>query len=94
MYAWGSNNAHQLPISSKEQAVAKPTQSGFFSSPHLAPLMVAAGGSHALCLTDDGELFAWGAGARGQLGLGESISHCETPRVVEAVCSVDCRSRR
>ena len=38
--------------------------------------------------------FAWGAGARGQLGLGESISHCETPRVVEAVCGVDCRSRR
>ena len=82
LYAWGSNNAHQLPVASKEQALATPTKTAFFSAPHVAPLMIAAGGSHALCLTDEGELFAWGAGARGQLGLGAAVSQCDAPRAV------------
>ena len=82
LYAWGSNNAHQLPVASKEQALAPPPKSAFFAAPHVAPLMIAAGGSHALCLTDEGELFAWGAGARGQLGLGAAVSQCDAPRAV------------
>lgn len=31
---------------------------------------VAAGGAHSLAVTEDGGLWAWGAGDRGQLGLG------------------------
>ena len=94
LYAWGSNNAHQLPVASKEQALATPTKSAFFSAPHVAPLMIAAGGSHALCLTDEGELFAWGAGARGQLGLGAAVSQCDAPRAVVCGERVNVRSPR
>lgn len=66
------------------------------SSPprHVAPLMIAAGGSHALCLTDEGELFAWGAGARGQLGLGAAVSQCDAPRAVVCGERVNVRSPR
>ncbi len=33
-------------------------------------MSVAAGGAHSLAVTEDGGLWAWGAGDRGQLGLG------------------------
>ena len=32
--------------------------------------MLAAGEDHTLALGDDGGVYAWGAGGRGQLGLG------------------------
>lgn len=81
LYAWGSNNAHQLPITSREQALSTPTKSAFFSA-SVRPLLVAAGGSHAFCLTEEGGLLAWGAGARGQLGLGAAVSQSDVPRAV------------
>lgn len=54
--------------------------------------MIAAGCCHALCLTDDGELYAWGTGDKGQLGLGPTITECTTPHpvVLRSIC--DCRS--
>lgn len=32
---------------------------------------VAAGIKHSLCLTSDGQLFAWGCNQKGQIGLGD-----------------------
>jgi len=34
-------------------------------------VQVACGFHHTLCLTSDGELFAWGGGKEGALGLGD-----------------------
>ena len=31
---------------------------------------VSAGGFHTVCLTKDGELYAWGSGIYGELGSG------------------------
>ena len=33
-------------------------------------------------MTDEGELFVWGDGSKGQLGLGSSIVECDAPRCV------------
>jgi len=41
---------------------------------------VACGGAHALALTRDGKLFAWGWNDHGQLGLGDPVVKASTPR--------------
>jgi alpha-tubulin suppressor-like RCC1 family protein len=57
-------------------------------SPSLAPSVVfvklACGGAHALALTADGRLYAWGSNGRGQLGMGDDIDRTEpTPVSLE-----------
>eukprot|EP00966_Prymnesium_polylepis_P038185 885317-Prymnesium_polylepis.1 len=41
---------------------------------------VACGGAHALALTRDGKVFAWGWNDHGQLGLGDPSARAATPR--------------
>lgn len=79
---WGSNACNQLGILSNEQCYSIPTKLTLLSSPQASPLLIAAGGSHALCLTDEGELYSWGDGEKGQLGLGSAITECSTPHLV------------
>ncbi|KAL8275411.1 hypothetical protein Esti_000623 [Eimeria stiedai] len=47
---------------------------------------VAAGGKHFACLAQTGELYMWGAGAQGQLGLGDLID-VVGPKVLRPVQS-------
>ncbi len=49
-----------------------------------SPGQVAAGLTHVLAVTEGGQLFAWGEGKKGQLGLG-STSSAPTPFAVTAV---------
>ncbi|XP_029999720.1 E3 ISG15--protein ligase HERC5-like [Sphaeramia orbicularis] len=45
-----------------------------------SPVKDIAGGSwHSLLLTDGGNVFSWGMGQEGQLGLGEKTVHVSTP---------------
>ncbi|XP_063124741.1 serine/threonine-protein kinase Nek8 isoform X3 [Rattus norvegicus] len=61
-------------------------------------VQVACGASHVLALSADGELFAWGRGDGGRLGLGTRESHnCpqQVPMVPgqeaqRVVCGIDC----
>ena len=52
------------------------------SAPQLFPVLVATGDFHALCLSDEGELYVWGSGPKGQLGLGMDTTLCNTPKIV------------
>lgn len=81
VYSWGLNTIHQLALPSTQPAIAIPTQNSTLSS--LSPVLLAAGIGHVLCLTDEGELFVWGDGSKGQLGLGPSVLECEAPRSVQ-----------
>lgn len=83
VYSWGLNTIHQLALPSTQPAIAIPTQSSTLSS--LSPVLLAAGIGHVLCLTDEGELFVWGDGSKGQLGLGPSVLACEAPRSVQSL---------
>lgn len=38
---------------------------------HKAVKQIAAGGFHSLALCDDNELYSWGSGTFGELGLGD-----------------------
>ena len=80
VYSWGLNNIHQLALPSTQPAITIPTKSSSLSS--LSPVLLTAGIGHVLCLTDEGELFVWGDGSKGQLGLGPSVMSCESPRSV------------
>lgn len=42
-------------------------------------IQIACGENHSLVLTDKADLFAWGRGFEGQLGLSKSIEIASTP---------------
>lgn len=59
-----------------------PTAWSFKLDASFFPILVATGSTHVLCLSDEGELFVWGNGQKGQLGLGSGITLVDTPRIV------------
>jgi alpha-tubulin suppressor-like RCC1 family protein len=83
LYGWGSDDWGQLANGTSGEGtptpvsvpgmVAQPGSSAFHS--------VAAGGSHSLGLTVDGQVYAWGADFSGQLGIG-SLDEASTPQGV------------
>lgn len=44
--------------------------------------MVACGNAHTLALSTDGEVYGWGSGESGCLGLGQEIKRCDIPQVI------------
>ncbi|XP_076831350.1 putative E3 ubiquitin-protein ligase HERC3 isoform X2 [Brachyhypopomus gauderio] len=47
---------------------------------------VACGQSHSLALSEQGQVFAWGAGEGGQLGLGSREDAVRVPRLIKKLC--------
>ena len=73
-------------IGPKEFRVISPKPIGGLGGERI--VMVAAGDRHSAALTADGQLFAWGDGGKGQIGLGELERHVWTPQRVPAFSSV------
>jgi alpha-tubulin suppressor-like RCC1 family protein/PKD repeat protein len=80
VWAWGDNSSGQLGLSREEK---------FLQYPHLVQIKkpcqaIAAGHQHALALTTDGHMMAWGNNKYGQLGIGstESTEWTNTPTQV------------
>ncbi len=71
---WGSNGVGQLGINNPEiKFLPYPGETWFSVGGELVPIQaIAAGDSHTLLMTSDGRVHATGAGARGQLGQGDS----------------------
>ncbi|MDD2319471.1 MAG: hypothetical protein PHO83_05395 [Geobacteraceae bacterium] len=67
VWAWGSNSKGQLGNDSTVSS-SVPVQVGGLTGHTITK--IAAGGSHALALVDDGTIFAWGYNEFGQLGDG------------------------
>ncbi|XP_049936854.1 ultraviolet-B receptor UVR8-like isoform X2 [Nymphaea colorata] len=44
--------------------------------------MVATGGRHTLALSDSGQLWGWGYGGEGQLGLGSRVRSVSSPHII------------
>lgn len=78
MYAWGSNGAGQLGLGHLS-SVATPQ-----AHPHLPVRYkaAAAGTSHSLGLTDQGQVYAWGSNHHGQLGS-EGLTYSTKPVLVK-----------
>ncbi|MDR1295259.1 MAG: hypothetical protein LBK59_09975, partial [Bifidobacteriaceae bacterium] len=78
LWAWGRNNTGQLGIGWATPYEASPVQVTGLGANVKA---VAAGATHALAITTENELYAWGANANGQLGDG-TTDQTSTPTKV------------
>lgn len=67
VYAWGANSSRQLGDGTTTTRTA-PVAVQVLGDPTF--VAIDAGGDHVLALTDDGQVFAWGANNEGQLGDG------------------------
>lgn len=84
VWAWGSNYSGELGNA--------PDSSGAAQSPVQVPglmdvVAIAAGASHSLALTRDGNVWAWGGNDHGQLGLG-TVNSSNLPAQVPGLSGV------
>jgi alpha-tubulin suppressor-like RCC1 family protein len=93
-YTWGSNDMGKLglpvikqdpknireyhPTNYSDKAMFGRVE-GLLASKKI--VQVACGFHHTICLTADGELFAWGGGKEGSLGLGNWESSASPAKV-------------
>ncbi|CAM6070378.1 unnamed protein product [Sphagnum tenellum] len=63
-----------------ENVFAPPCLVGF--EPGVRIISVAAGGRHTLALSDGGQVWGWGYGGEGQLGLGSRLRVISTPQLI------------
>ncbi len=75
VYAWGNNLEFQCGL-----GVNHPLVNQTVSLPTRIPKLigrrgvaVACGIAHTILLTSTGEVFVWGAGSEGQLGIGKKV---------------------
>ncbi|XP_042427904.1 secretion-regulating guanine nucleotide exchange factor-like [Zingiber officinale] len=81
--SWGWNQSHQLGRRGREDApgIIKALNGE-------TPTSVSAGRVHSLALTAKKELWVWGSGRNGRLGLGSSLDEME-PAMVESLAGLD-----
>ncbi|XP_055811130.1 ultraviolet-B receptor UVR8 isoform X3 [Solanum dulcamara] len=63
-------------------------------NPEVRIVSVAAGGRHTLALSDIGQVWGWGYGGEGQLGLGSRIRMVSSPHPVPCIDSSSLRKDR
>ncbi|XP_023517857.1 ultraviolet-B receptor UVR8 [Cucurbita pepo subsp. pepo] len=80
--SWGRNQNGQLGLGTTEDALVPQKIQAFQG---ISIKMVAAGAEHTAAVTEDGELFGWGWGRYGNLGLGDRNDRL----VPQKVSSVD-----
>jgi alpha-tubulin suppressor-like RCC1 family protein len=83
LYTWGKGRAigHGGDGNTQRLVPTKVTGGGIDEA---VVLQVAAGVHHSMAKTASGELYAWGAGIRGQLGHGDK-ENLAVPRVVDGI---------
>lgn len=83
VYSWGWNGSHQLGRLGRED-----TPGIVKSLCAEKPISVSAGRAHSIVLTSKKELWAWGSGRNGRLGLGSSMDEME-PTLIEPLLGLD-----
>lgn len=78
-WAWGQNSAGQLGGGTTSSASETPAKVSLPAD--RTTLQVSVGGLHALALLDNGDVYAWGSNASGQLGLGDTTSRSTPAKV-------------
>lgn len=95
VYSWGINDYGQLGNgTTSNSTVPFLIEEGLY--PDIKVSDIAAGGWHSLAITEHGEVYVWGRGEYGRLGLGDKngasrlrptkVEGLEGHRVVEASC--------
>lgn len=81
VYTWGCSNYGQLGLGEVKESPHPRIVPGLVGEHVIA---LACGQYHTLALTNQGEVFAWGWGVHGQLGLGH-VEDERTPRRVDSL---------
>ncbi|KAM3387115.1 hypothetical protein ACQJBY_010156 [Aegilops geniculata] len=89
--SWGRNQNGQLGLGTTEDSLLPQTIQAFEG---ISVKMIAAGAEHTAAVTEDGEIYGWGWGRYGNLGLGdrndrfvpEKVSSAEGEKMVLVAC--------
>ncbi|XP_056850563.1 ultraviolet-B receptor UVR8 isoform X2 [Raphanus sativus] len=84
LYGWGWNKFGQVGVGDNIDQCS-PVQVRFPDDQKV--VQVSCGWRHTLAVTERNNVFAWGRGTNGQLGIGESLDR-NSPKIIEAL-SVD-----
>eukprot|EP00095_Tigriopus_kingsejongensis_P000582 maker-scaffold372_size192401-snap-gene-0.50 protein:Tk00582 transcript:maker-scaffold372_size192401-snap-gene-0.50-mRNA-1 annotation:"rcc1 and btb domain-containing protein 1" len=82
LYSWGHNGYCQLGNGSTNQGNVPAQVQGALKDKIVTD--IACGAHHSLCLTDSGEIFAWGQNTCGQIGSGTTTNQ-SSPRKVSTL---------
>ncbi|KAE9008168.1 hypothetical protein PR001_g16777 [Phytophthora rubi] len=78
VYSWGIGDDGRLGHGDHENRLVPTLVNSLKDTP---VTVVACGGSHSGVVTASGDVFTWGSGSQGQLGLGKTRSRCVPTRV-------------
>ena len=81
VFVWGSNKHGELGINSADN-ISVPTLIDSFDG---NPLCIASGEGHSLIVMDNGDLYSFGRGREGQLGIKSSRNNLYEPRKIIAL---------
>ena len=81
VYGWGYNGNGQLGLGNNINQLS-PSR---VASLQGCVVKVVCGYAHTLALSDEGELYGWGANSYGQLGTGNKANSCVPTRVAEDI---------
>ncbi|KAG7390994.1 hypothetical protein PHYPSEUDO_006129 [Phytophthora pseudosyringae] len=86
VFSWGSNDHHQFGRNrSSGSGEAEASARVVHLPPRLQVASIACGWKHSLLATAEGDVFAWGSGRHGQLGLGSDTLSTEVPKRIETL---------
>ncbi|XP_052871929.1 probable E3 ubiquitin-protein ligase HERC4 isoform X2 [Anopheles cruzii] len=86
IYSWGSNAVGQL--GQDVDVTRQPSPRLIRSIAAKQVVQIASGQYHCLALTNNGELYAWGSNAYGQLGVGTTNEKVAIPTLVVSLAGV------
>jgi len=82
-YSWGKAVQGELGHGNFEEVVDEPRKVQLLASRFVSITGVAVGGNHTIVVDSVGDVWAWGLGDSGQLGLGDLENRCEPVQVPE-----------
>nr|XP_018672770.2 E3 ubiquitin-protein ligase HERC2-like isoform X2 [Ciona intestinalis] len=85
LYTWGCGNYGRLGHNNSEDQMV-PTRVLGLQSVHVKKVACGTLDAHTMALSDTGEVWSWGDGDHGKLGLG-AVDGVKTPQLVKPLCN-------
>ncbi|XP_013171805.1 PREDICTED: probable E3 ubiquitin-protein ligase HERC4 isoform X1 [Papilio xuthus] len=85
-FSWGSDSMGQLGSNLGAHAQDKPKIIKFLAAKSV--IQIACGSYHSIALTNNGDLYSWGANSYGQCGLGNMTNKETTPQQITSLFGV------
>ncbi|XP_034829545.1 probable E3 ubiquitin-protein ligase HERC4 isoform X1 [Maniola hyperantus] len=85
-FSWGSDSMGQLGSNLGTHAQDKPKIIKFLATKNV--IQVDCGSYHSIALTNNGDLYAWGANTYGQCGLGTKSNKETTPQPITSLLGI------